>query len=203
MELDQYCMYENGIEEDGVLRMFAPYSAILEKERDRTVLYKQMYKNPERIHELLADQTAQIKNRIYEALQDGGTIISIADPYANPNVVGEKNTIEFAEKYLFSLLRDMKAETFRYGQRLKENGSVLHLCPRSSALLEKHGFLESRITSIEQQNYKEFLCGLAKKAGFYLLGHQCIHTVLTDRYYSLCEKVNAAGEGFASISTDR
>lgn len=174
MEMENYCVHEER-KDSSILYFYAPYSSLIDREEDRSAFYRRMRMSPFEIELLLAEETERVTGRI-NGVSHG--VISIADPYANPRIIGEKNVTRFAETYLYSLLRN-----------IRESGRTIYLCPQSSVLMEKHGFLQCSENCMERQDYRSFLNSFRHNFSggeqLNIFGHQCINTGMTDKYYTL------------------
>jgi hypothetical protein len=156
-----------------LLKANGPYS-ILASLTDPPLLYRWLSKKPAEIHRGLEKITAGLDAYILKAFDRGVSILSLADPFANPGVLGESRCREFAGSYLIKLLKGI--------MEAGHKGRVIHLCPHNSIALEKFGLLKSETLPIEtgpDDGGASYLDGLLKAGnpdGTTLLGHQCIYT---------------------------
>jgi uroporphyrinogen-III decarboxylase len=155
-----------------LLKANGPYS-ILASLVDPPLLYRWLSKNPAEMRRGLEKITAGLGAYILKAFDRGVSILSLADPFANPRVLGERRCREFAGSYLAELLRLVMGAGHR--------GRVIHLCPHNSIALEKSGLLRSETFPMETDpdGGESYLDGLLKAGnpdGATLLGHQCIYT---------------------------
>jgi uroporphyrinogen-III decarboxylase len=155
-----------------LLKANGPYS-ILASLADPPLLYRWLSKNPAEIHRGLEKIAAGLGAYILKAFDRGVSILSLADPFANPRVLGERRCREFAGSYLAELLKLVMGAGHR--------GRVIHLCPHSSVALEKFGLLRTETLPVETgpDGGESYLDGLLKAGnpdGVTLLGHQCIYT---------------------------
>jgi uroporphyrinogen-III decarboxylase len=157
-----------------LIKTSGPYS-VLASLVEPSLFYRWLRKNPVEIHNALKKITAGLSAYITEAFARGALILSLADPFANPDVLGEKHYREFAAPYLLDLLR---------AAREKSQG-VIHLCPHSSLPLEKFGYIESQTLSCANDSCINILLGLSQKSGLHITGHQCIYSGKTDTLHKL------------------
>ncbi|MDR0877771.1 MAG: hypothetical protein LBN21_06935 [Treponema sp.] len=147
-----------------LLKVNGPYSILASLVSPR-LFYRWLAKNKSPVHTALERINAGLISYIRKAVSKGVAILSIADPYANPDILGEKHYCEFAAPYLVELLQHIKAP-----------GLVTHLCPHNSLILAKYGFLKSRAEPAEGESYIKRLIALTRQKDSILLGHQCIYT---------------------------
>jgi uroporphyrinogen-III decarboxylase len=146
-----------------LLKANGPYS-ILASLVSPPLFYRWLAKNKVQVHAALERISTGLAAYILKAVSKGVKILSIADPYANPDILGEKHYREFAAFYLVKLLKEIIS---------KAPGLIIHLCPHNSLILEKYGFLKSRAEYIEAESYIDLLITLTNNST--LLGHQCIY----------------------------
>lgn len=163
--------------EDIMLKMQGPFSILLSLVGGDQ-LFKWLCKYKNEINYSLDKITDAISDYATEAINKGVRIISLADPSAMADLLGEKKYKEFSAKYLISFLN--KIEPYL------EN-SLVHLCPRTSIILEKYGFVTSEIIYYERGNYAQALIELAQHSTVKFVGHRCVNaeTVKNDKIYVL------------------
>ncbi|AEF81003.1 uroporphyrinogen decarboxylase family protein [Leadbettera azotonutricia] len=163
-----------------LLKVNGPYS-ILASLISPHLFYRWLAKNKVQVHAALERINTGLVSYILKAAAKGVKILSLADPYANPEILGEKHYREFAASYLVKLLKEITNKT---------PGLVIHLCPHNSLILEKYGFLKSRAeytaavppvqTKTEalasDESYINLLIALTLLKNSVLLGHQCIYS---------------------------
>jgi uroporphyrinogen-III decarboxylase len=161
-----------------LLKANGPYS-ILASLISPSLFYRWLAKNKAQVHTALERITSGLVLYILKAVSKGVKILSLADPYANPDILGEKHYREFAASYLVKLLKEITN---------KAPGLVTHLCPHNSLVLEKYGFLKCQ-TEIEalasDESYINLLIALTNRKNSILLGHQCIYTEKPQEMISL------------------
>lgn len=149
------CQSERHANVRNIRNVLAPYSSAVQSEEDLS-FYRRTYRDPANVHR----QLRQITNRLSEYInQCLPKIISIADPYANPQTVSEKHQHEFAMPYLYQLLMQLHSSA----------GGVILLCPYCSHLLEKN-----HLVQIENVSLSDFIKYHLDKLT--LLGRQCLYT---------------------------
>jgi uroporphyrinogen-III decarboxylase len=149
-----------------LLKVNGPYSILASLVSPR-LFYRWLTKNKSQVHTALERITTGLVSYILKAVSKGVKIISLADPYANPDVLGEKHYGEFAAAYLVKLLKHITN---------KAPGLVIHLCPHNSLILAQYGFIKSHVESAEGESYIKQLIALTRRKDSILLGHQCIYT---------------------------
>jgi uroporphyrinogen-III decarboxylase len=156
-----------------LLKLNGPYS-VLASLISPELFYRWCAKYREAIHSALDSITASLEIYLDKSINAGAGIVSLADPYANVSVLGEKRYREFAAAYLLRLLRGVKEET-----------AVIHLCPHSSIPLVQFGCFEAKDIPVNNDSY---LDALVRQSGPLLLGNRCIYSGKTDSITSLiCE----------------
>jgi len=162
-----------------LLQIQAPFS-VLAYILEPMNLYKRVRKDPEGVEEIL-DLVGQAQiEYIKAALQLGVKIISLADPCASLELLGEKNYRLFAATPLFQMLQQLEPFV---------RGAVIHLCPRCSYPMEQIGFLKSQVKQMEYSNLFSVLFDQTEDPSVRFTGHQCIHEVCTNQIYQFSLKV--------------
>jgi uroporphyrinogen-III decarboxylase len=157
-----------------LLKANGPYS-ILASLVDPALFYRWLTKNPAQIHSGLEKITTSLAAYIRKAFALGVEILSLADPYANPDILGNRRCRKFACVYLVKLLREITE-----GQDGKHH--AIHLCPHNSFTLEQFGLLASKTRGQEttgetrDESYLDLLLRAGKSEGVTMVGHQCIYT---------------------------
>ncbi|MDR2434753.1 MAG: hypothetical protein LBD47_09320 [Treponema sp.] len=156
-----------------LLKLNGPYS-VLASLVSPELFYRWCAKYRQAIHSALDSITASLEIYLDESINAGAGIVSLADPYANVSVLGEKRYREFAAAYLLRLLRGREGET-----------AVIHLCPHSSIPLVQFGYFEAKDIPVKNDSY---LDALVRQSGPLLLGNRCIYSGKSDSITSLiCE----------------
>jgi len=156
-----------------LLQIQAPFS-ILAYLLEPMNLYKQLRKDPKGVEKLLAQLVQEQIEYVKAALQLGVRTISVADPCASLELIGEKNYRSFAANPLFHMLQ--KLVPF-----LKSG--VIHLCPRCSYPMEQMGYLKSQVKHMEYSDQFSMLLALAEDPKVFVTGHQCIHKQRSNQSY--------------------
>jgi uroporphyrinogen-III decarboxylase len=147
-----------------LLKTTAPYS-VLASLVEPKLFYRWLIKEKMAIKQALNTITAGIAAYITKAFASGASILSLADPFANPSVLGGSYQ-EFAASSLLELLR-----------LLSPIKGVIHLCPYNSKALEKYGHLSAETSVFEKsETYIDVLRKYAETETMVLTGHQCIYT---------------------------
>jgi uroporphyrinogen-III decarboxylase len=118
------------------------------------------------LHAALASLTASLQHYLDQAIDAGAAYISLADPYAEVSVLGEKRFKEFAGGYLVKLVRSAG-----------DKEAVIHLCPHTSIPLAQFGFFEAVDIPVSGDSYLE---ALIYQKGPLLLGNRCIYAGKTE-----------------------
>jgi uroporphyrinogen-III decarboxylase len=157
-----------------LLKVNGPYS-ILASLAEPALFYRWLSKNPQQLHCGLEKITTGLIAYIRQAFSLGVEILSLADPYANPAILGEQRCREFACAYLVKLLKGIiEGEEFQ--------GRIINLCPHNSLALEKFGLVKHetlRLESDVDESYLHLLLRAGKTKGIRIAGHQCIYTEKT------------------------
>ncbi len=158
-----------------MLQIQAPFS-ILATLIEPMQLYKALSKNREEIKFALEHITKGLAAYIKNSVQYGARIISIADPCAGFEILGEARYLEFAASYQIKLLKEIASDLPH---------AVVHICPRCSCLLERYQLMRCREIVCRQDRYINILLELLESDTFQFTGHQCIYNMLAQRVYVL------------------
>jgi hypothetical protein len=150
------------------------------------LLYRWIRKERGALHAALARINAGLTGYIRAAFDWGVQILSLADPFANPALLGENHCREFAAEYLITLLRDVcggesagnegAGGTGKSPGAAQGTGRRIHLCPHSSLTLEKLNLVHSRKIPLgEHQTCTGYLAMAPKTGAAVITGHQCIY----------------------------
>jgi uroporphyrinogen-III decarboxylase len=150
-----------------ILKVSGPYS-ILASVVEPSLFYRWLKKNRFEVHAALQRITSGLTEYIVQALANGAKIISLADPYANPSILGESIYKEYAGSYLIKLLHAILDQPL-YG--------LVHICPHSSIPLEQFGYTVSEAVAANNTiSYIDTLLELVKPEKIIVTGHQCIYS---------------------------
>ncbi|MDR2755381.1 MAG: hypothetical protein LBC20_06710 [Planctomycetaceae bacterium] len=166
-----YCVTETHENKDFVLNILAPYSAAAQA-ANGLLFYKRLRREASVVQEELDNIATDLIIQINAVLP---RIISIADPYALPVNISETHIREFSLPYLFRLLCGLKTMF----------GGVAHICPYSSVLLEKYGFVHVEVISFSMKSYAAVLSEYKRAEQLIFIGHQCIHTPTVNKVFLL------------------
>jgi hypothetical protein len=151
--------------------ILAPYSAAAQTEQGLS-FYKRTYREPLAVHQQLQRVTNNLISQMNQRLPK---MISIADPYANPQTVSERHCHDFSLPYLIRLLRGLNPL----------RGGLIHLCPYISTLLEKYHFVQIETKSFASKPYTDVLDEHFQTGKLILTGKQCIHTERVNKIFLL------------------
>lgn len=157
------------------LNVSAPYSLLAQISSPKLPAW--LLRCPHDVHTALGSLTDALADYIGEAFDRGVKIVSLADPYAQRGLLGEKRYKDFAAKYQLRLL-----------ERLSQSPShgVAHLCPFSFAPLEEYGLLALPDLTPAEPSYEKALLDVAQSAqSVVLIGRQCPYTRFTAHLYQL------------------
>jgi uroporphyrinogen-III decarboxylase len=164
-----------------LLKANGPYS-ILASLIDPKQLYRRLIKDRPGIHRALETITAGLTDYLYAAIACGVSIISLADPYANPQVLGEKRYREFAAPFLVTLMKNIASGIDGGAEAGNTKTVILHLCPHNSVPLARLGYLNIRNITVKHDSYIDALIRPSVfKPGLTILGDQCIYAQNTER----------------------
>lgn len=163
--------------EEIILRVLGPFSALLQNV-DSNTLFKWLYKHKNEMHFALNKITEALTSYINSALNKGVNIISLAEPSALAEVIGEERYREFVIYYTDKLLKEIEENLDK---------SIVHICPRTSYQLERYGFVTRKVLSYCSDSYAQALVELAQNNNIKYIGHRCINAENTkvDKIYVL------------------
>jgi hypothetical protein len=166
-----YCVAETYEDSVGVLNILAPFS-VATQSGNGLEFYKRLRKEKSIVKTELEQITTNLITRINATLPQ---MISLADPCAHLTTISETHQREFSLPYLIQLLRGLETTS----------GGVVHLCPYSSFLLEKYGFVNTEMISFSAKPYIAMLMEYVQSNQLVFIGCQCIHTKTTDKIFIL------------------
>jgi len=117
---------------------------------------------------------------ISELFIAGAKVVSLSDPHAQRELIGDSNFVKFCANSQMALLK----------QILKFNAKgVLHLCPYCFMPLEEYKFIGIMEKKPAEGTYERALLAAAENADkTVLIGRQCPHTKQTDFIYYMAIK---------------
>ena len=158
---------ENVYELDGILQIF-------DNENELNAIYKYLIKYDRLSDEVRAVMNEKIKDieeklleRVDTAISDGYKIISLADPLSSIEFLGKNGTKVYIDTILIELIYKIKS-------LCEKKASILHLCPRLSALLksdENTKFKEVKLNS----SYNSLVEALLSNHKESITAFRCIH----------------------------
>jgi uroporphyrinogen-III decarboxylase len=155
-----------------MLKANGPYS-ILASLIDPAYLYRWLIKYPAAIHHGLDRITGGLTDYLFAAVTHGASIISLADPYANIDILGEKYYREFAAPYLMALLQNMDS---KINAQTEKPNIIIHLCPHNSIPLVQLGYMSMRDIAVCHDTYTGALISPPNfEPGLSILGNQCVY----------------------------
>jgi uroporphyrinogen-III decarboxylase len=161
-----------------LLKVNGPYS-ILASLVEPKLFYRWFVKNNAALHDALDTVSEGLAEYICGAVLEGVKIISLADPYANLQILGEKRYREFAAPYLLKLLQNISA---RINGARGEKKIILHICPHNSVPLAQLGYTETEDVPVSGASYIDVLTTESTfQPGLTLLGNQCIYSENTGK----------------------
>jgi len=122
----------------------------------------------------LAEELAWYISELFTA---GAKVVSLSDPHAQRNIIGDSRFREFCAESQMALLK----------QILKINAKgALHLCPYCFMPLEKYGLISIKEKKTANETYERSLLTAADNADeTVVIGRQCPHTRKADFIYYL------------------
>lgn len=164
MKVTMDCI-ENAQTESIMLKVQAPFSALMMLiGSNRT--FKWICAYPQEMHHALRTLTERTADFCIEAISKGMSIISLADPSGMLELLGEKRYKEFCAFYALLLIRKLNPYL---------DNAVVHICPRTSLVLEKLQLIHADMRHYETENYANAVLELSKQSGVRVLGHRCIN----------------------------
>lgn len=151
--------------EDVILRVLGPFSTLLQNV-DSNTLFKWLYKHKDEMHFALNKITEALTAYINAAISNGVSIISLAEPSALAEVIGEERYREFIIYYTVKLLKEIEANLDK---------SIVHICPRTSYELERYGFVSKEVFSYGCSSYAQALIDMTQANNIKFIGHRCIN----------------------------
>ncbi len=167
-----------------LLQVQAPFS-LLAYLMEPMELYRKLRKDPDGMKCLLHRVSVELVRYVKAALSMGAKIISIADPCASLEILGEKNYQLFAGTALMDMLWQLEPFLIQ---------GVVHLCPRSSYLLERYGYISVDRILVEERWQESVLLDMARNQDIYFTGHQCIHKRYTDHIHTFRINIGERGD---------
>jgi uroporphyrinogen-III decarboxylase len=161
---------------DILLKVSGPYSVLSSVVESRT-FYRWLRTNEEEVEAALERITMGLTRYISGAISAGARVISLADPYANPDVLGPAHYRRYAAASLIKLLDALS------GRR----SGLIHLCPHTSVRLERHGCasFESAEASETCRSYIGQLFRFAERNGPTITGHVCVYSGAVSMFHVL------------------
>lgn len=147
-----------------MLRAQAPFSALMLRVNSRR-MFSWLCRYPASMQAALERIAERTAGALQEALDSGIAIVSLADPSAMPELLGEERYMRFAADMLVRELHRLEPP----------RGALVHLCPRASRALEERGCLSARVIEARPGNYPLAALGMAQREGVTLLGHRCVN----------------------------
>lgn len=152
-------------DEPVMLRLSGPFSAFFSA-AGTDATFRWLRKNSPEVKQSLERIADGLAEYASVAAEKGARIISVADPCAMIQVLGEKAYREFAAAYLVRMLKGILP-------RARE--SVVHLCPRASRQLQESGYVTVREISVPQSCYADALLRAAPMTLDCAAGHRCVN----------------------------
>ena len=147
-----------------MLRAQAPFSALMLRVNSRR-MFSWLCRYPAAMQAALERIAERTAGALQEALDSGIGIVSLADPSAMPELLGEERYLRFAADMLVRELHRLEPP----------RGALVHLCSRASRALEERGCLSARVIEAKPGNYPLAALGMAQREGVTLLGHRCVN----------------------------
>lgn len=147
-----------------MLRAQAPFSALMLCVNSRR-MFSWLCRYPAAMQAALERIAERTAGALQEALDSGIGIVSLADPSAMPELLGEECYLRFAADMLVRELHRLEPP----------RGALVHLCPRASRALEERGCLSARVIEAKPGNYPLAALDMAQREGVTLLGHRCVN----------------------------
>jgi len=114
---------------------------------------------------------------ISELFIAGAKVVSLSDPHAQRELIGDSHFVKFCAGSQMALLKQIL--------KFNEKG-VLHLCPYCFMPLEEYGFVGIKENKPANETYENALLTAADSANeTVLIGRQCPHAKKTDFIYYL------------------
>jgi uroporphyrinogen-III decarboxylase len=155
-------------------------------------LYAWLMRHGELVNGALEQLTNGLAKTVIAALSSGAALISVADPLASADMLGEKRFREFAAKYQYRFLKRISAslsEQSTLNNAVKRSRNeihgVIHLCPYGFMRLEEYGLARYAENTVPCGLYEIALLELSRKPGIHFVSKQCPHTKYADRVFEL------------------
>lgn len=168
---------ENARTESVMLKVQAPFSALMVLiGSNRT--FKWICAYPREMHRALRELTQRTADFCLEAISRGTPLISLADPSGMLELLGKKRYQEFCAFYVVLLLRKLLPHL---------DQAAVHICPRTSLILEKFQLVHADMYHYETKNYANAVLKYAEQRDNRIIGHRCINAEYArdDRIYVL------------------
>lgn len=118
------------------------------------------------ITRLMEHMTEILYQYMHQALQNGVSIISYADPVGTIELVGRNEYKKVIGKYTFILMKQLEPD-LRQG--------LMHLCGKCSFALEKCGYLKMIPVPVKEMFYADAVEQSIQTESVRLIGHGCIN----------------------------
>jgi uroporphyrinogen-III decarboxylase len=156
-----------------LLKVNGPYSILASLVEPR-LFYRWLGKERCAVHAALEKITTGLGEYIQRAVNAGAEIISLADPYANVKILGEKYFLEFAACPLLDLLNFISPAV---NSAEAEKKVKLHICPHNSVPLLELGRFKKEETPVEYVSYISALLDWPHfRKGLTITGGECIYS---------------------------
>jgi uroporphyrinogen-III decarboxylase len=171
---------------DGVLRLVRRFSplrpvmlnvqaaySVLSAVTEPSRLYRWLICNNNEVRAALSSITSGLAEYIAMAFDCGAKVVSISDPSARVETIGEARYREYAAEYQAGLLRLLEGIP----------RGVVHVCPHCSLMLGKHGYIAAYRETFDRKPYRDVL--LEAASGFVIVGHKCVHSEYVEEFYRI------------------
>ncbi len=152
-------------DEPVMLRLSGPFSCFMAA-AGTDATFRWLHKKGPEVKQALGTIADGLAEYAVGAAPKGARIISVAEPCAMAEVLGEKKYREFAAEYLIRFLRQALPHV---------RGSIVHLCPRASRQLEEFGCMAAQKISVPQGTYANVLLSAPQIADGVVVGHRCVN----------------------------
>ncbi len=133
---------------------------------DANVFYKEMRKNPEAVHKLLAFLTQQLIAFGKAQLEAGADLIAISDPSGTGEILGPKLFASFVVPYLNAITEALTPHS--------PLGTIVHICGRLGPILAELNHLHCPVLSFDSITSVSQVRAVTDKA---LMGNVSTHTL--------------------------
>jgi uncharacterized 2Fe-2S/4Fe-4S cluster protein (DUF4445 family) len=149
-----------------MLDVTGPFS-VLSGLIELTKLIRGALNEPEAVNEALDKVVSFLTGYVSEAIDKGARVISLADPVGTVELVGEAMYKKFCGAAVHSLLTRLTPQLEK---------SAIHLCGKTSASLQKCGFIVMKPRRIPiDLDYRDALFTLAEDKSLLLAGNNCVN----------------------------